>query len=279
MLTRLVMIGRRSLPARSDRRPIMTIAPSTSLASAPALEDCRFIELRDYLLHPAQRDVLIELFDRAFVDSQEALGIRVMAQFRDLDRPDHFVWLRGFVDMAARKHGLEAFYGGPVWAGHRDAANATMIDSSDVRLLRYARPSWSLVTPSAPRPRVGARGAASTALFHLTACSLRAPVDAAFRRWFEREALPALVDAGAAPCAVFETEPAANDFPRLPVRTGEHVFAWLARHANAEAAARAADRLAASAAWLDALLPRLERALAEPMCVLRLQPTSRSLVR
>ncbi|MEO8524618.1 MAG: NIPSNAP family protein [Caldimonas sp.] len=256
----------------------MNTATSTPIVNAPALEDCRIIELRDYLLHPAQREVLIELFDRAFVESQEALAMRVIGQFRDLDRPDHFVWLRGFADMASRRHGLESFYGGPAWAAHRDAANATMIDSSDVRLLRYARQSWSLVTPAALRPRAGVDLAASTTLFELTQCSLRTPVDETFRRWFEREALPALIDSGAAPCAVFETESASNDFTRLPVRTGEHVFAWLVRHANPEAAARAADRLA-SAHWFDAVLPRLQRASAEPMRVLRLQPTSRSLLR
>jgi hypothetical protein len=261
------------------RHPFIMNTSSTSIAGAPALEDCRIIELRDYLLHPAQRDVLIELFDRAFVESQEAVGVRVMAQFRDLDRPDHFVWLRGFADMASRRRGLESFYGGPVWAGHRDAANATMSDSSNVHLLRYARQSWSLVTPPTPRLRAGVEGMAATALFHLTLCSLRAPVAASFRRWFEREALPALVDAGAAPCAVFETESAANDFPRLPVRSGEHVFAWLARHANADAAAQAGEKLASSARWVDAVLPRLQSALAEPMRVLRLHPTSRSLLR
>ena len=108
----------------------MNIDAPTPVIRAPALEDCRVVELRDYLLQPGQREVLVELFDRAFVESQEAVGMRVIGQFRDLDRPDHFVWLRGFADMATRKHGLESFYGGPVWAAHRDAANATMIDSS-----------------------------------------------------------------------------------------------------------------------------------------------------
>jgi hypothetical protein len=38
--------------------------------------------------------------------------------------------------MASRKAGLAAFYGGPVWQRHREAANATMVDSDDVLLLR-----------------------------------------------------------------------------------------------------------------------------------------------
>jgi hypothetical protein len=55
-----------------------------------------------------------------------------LGAFRDVDDPDSFVWLRGFADMPARGEGLQAFYGGPVWAKHSDAANATIIDSDNV---------------------------------------------------------------------------------------------------------------------------------------------------
>src|SRR5215510_5637918 len=99
------------------------------------------VELRQYTLHPDRRDELIELFDREFVESQEAVGIQVIGQFRDLNNPNHFVWLRGFNDMTARAQSLGAFYDGPVWRKHRDAANATMIDSDNVLLLRLAHPT------------------------------------------------------------------------------------------------------------------------------------------
>ena len=102
---------------------------------------CPVIELRQYTLQPGQRDVLIELFEREFVESQEAIGMRLVGQFRDVERPDRFVWIRGFPDMRSRAESLQAFYGGPVWAAHRDAANATMIDSDNVLLLRPATAS------------------------------------------------------------------------------------------------------------------------------------------
>jgi hypothetical protein len=108
---------------------------ATDDATADELTDAAVIELRRYTLHPGQRDVLIELFEREFIEPQEALGMSVTGLFRDLDHPDTFTWLRGFADMDARRHALEAFYGGPVWARHRTAANATMIDSDDVLLL------------------------------------------------------------------------------------------------------------------------------------------------
>src|SRR5512138_1028911 len=82
---------------------------------------CPIVELRQYLLHPGQRDTLIDLFDRELVETQEATGMTLIGQFRDLDDPDCFVWLRGFADMPARLRALHAFYGGPVWKKHRQA--------------------------------------------------------------------------------------------------------------------------------------------------------------
>jgi len=80
---------------------------------ATVLDPSQILELRQYTLHPGKRDTLIELFDRCFVESQEETGMRVLGQFRDLDAPDRFVWLRGFPDQASRAARLDAFYGGP----------------------------------------------------------------------------------------------------------------------------------------------------------------------
>ena len=55
--------------------------------------------------------MLIELFDREFVESQEALGMKVIGQFRDLDSSNRFVWLRGIRDMPSRAQALKDFYG------------------------------------------------------------------------------------------------------------------------------------------------------------------------
>jgi hypothetical protein len=71
------------------------------------------VELRRYTLHPGTRDTLIELFDREFIETQEAVGMTPIGQFRDIDDPNQFVWLRGFRDLATRARGLAEFYGGP----------------------------------------------------------------------------------------------------------------------------------------------------------------------
>ena len=116
---------------------------------------CPIVELRQYTLHPGKRDVLINLFDREFVESQEALGMKVIGQFRDLDNPNRFVWLRGFRDMPSRAQALKDFYGGPVWKAHREAANATMIDSNNVLLLHPAMPTSEFSLGNRNRPKPG----------------------------------------------------------------------------------------------------------------------------
>ena len=68
------------------------------------------VELRQYTLRPGQRDVLIDLFDQEFVESQEAAGMTIVGQFRDLDDPDRFVWIRGFASMPSRARALASFY-------------------------------------------------------------------------------------------------------------------------------------------------------------------------
>ena len=119
---------------------------------------CPVVELRQYTLHPGQRDVLIDLFDREFVETQEAAGMRIIGQFRDHDHPDRFVWLRGFRDMTSRAKALTDFYSGAVWKAHREAANATMIDSDNVLLLRPALPTSGFSLENMKRPPVGSHG-------------------------------------------------------------------------------------------------------------------------
>ncbi|PRY57365.1 NIPSNAP family protein [Glycomyces artemisiae] len=166
---------------------------------------CHVYELRQYTLHPGRRDELVELFEREFIEPQEAAGMRIVGQFRDLDRPDHLVWVRGFRDMETRAAALAAFYGGPVWKAHRDAANATMLDSDDVLLLRPAYPGAGFPAPG------GAEAGRFTAAVHRNEPGL---ADRCRRR--------------IGPLACLETEPAENTFPALPVRTGEDVLVWFA---------------------------------------------------
>lgn len=237
---------------------------------APALSTA-LVELRRYTLHPGQRDVLIDLFDREFVETQEAKGMAVIGQFRDLDRPDAFVWMRGFPDMAARLRSLTAFYDGPVWRAHRDAANPTMIAWDDVLLLEPAAAETALALPS--------RATASHARLVVATVEYPHPgtLDA-FARFFQTLVRPAVTAAGATVIATYVTSTHKNDF-RLPVREGETAFVWLATFADAAAYDAARARLAASDEWRARIAPALEAQRAKPGETLRLAPTSRSRLR
>ena len=184
---------------------------------------CAVIELRQYTLKPGQRDVLIELFDRYFVEGQESTGMTVIGQFRDLRRPERFVWLRGFPDMTHRHQSLEAFYGGPIWAAHKNAANATMVAVDDVLLLKPARPASAFRLPGG-----GARTIPPTASPTVVAGIYQMPeaVSSALVSLFERDVVPILESNGVRLEGVFVTEPARNTFAKLPVREGEHVLVW-----------------------------------------------------
>ncbi|MFC4818991.1 NIPSNAP family protein [Dokdonella ginsengisoli] len=201
------------------------LADHTNALDAAAA--CAVVELRRYTLHPGRRDTLIELFEREFVESQEACGMRLLGQFRELDDADRFVWLRGFADMESRAQALATFYGGPVWRTHREAANATMVDSDDVLLLRPARPDSGFALGAAGRAAVGAVPP-PCGLVVAMIWQLPLRVGADFVELFERRVLPPLRDAGATLLASFVSEHAANTFPALPVREGENVFVCFA---------------------------------------------------
>jgi len=232
---------------------------------------CPILELRQYTLHPGMRDVLIELFEREFIESQEALGMTLVGQFRDLDNPDRFVWLRGFANMEARAHALQQFYGGPVWKAHREKANETMIDSDNVLLLRPARETSGFSMETAGRQRLGAT-ADPGGLVVATICHLVDKSGDDFVNFFEQTIKPRLIRDNTSVVAYFVTEKHPNTFPALPVREDANVFVWFSSFPDHTANAESLDRAKAVA---NELVPGLK---ARPE-ILRLLPTPRSRLR
>ena len=238
-------------------------------------ETLAVLELRQYTLRPGRRDDLVALFEREFVEPQEDAGIRVVGTFRDLDDPDRFVWIRAFADMPARADGLGAFYGGPAWKRHREQANATMVDSDDVLLLRPLVCDAGLEAALQPRPSaIDAPPAGG--IFTVTICPLRDPADDALVHAFDQCVHPWWVGVGGDLLACWVTEPSPNNFPRLPVREGESVIAWLTRFDDEAAQQRHATLLAASGCLQR---PEWREFLAGEATQLRLAPTPRSALR
>jgi hypothetical protein len=258
----------------------MALAASpTGTHPEPASEDAAFsvIELRRYRLHPGERERLIELFDRAFVEPQESLGMRIIGQFRDLDDADSFVWLRGFRDMPSRAEALRDFYTGPVWAAHRDQANVTMVNSDNVLLLRPAFPHSGFSLPDGRRPEPGVHEARS-GLVVATIAYLAPGTDEATAAFFEQSMRPILMQASANVHAALVAERSPNSFPRLPVREGETVFVWLSSFPSLPAYESHLAALARSREWTERILPEMARRTWRRNEIWRLTPTGRSLL-
>jgi hypothetical protein len=227
------------------------------------------VELRQYTLRKGGRDVLVDMFEKSFLDPQNALGAHVIGTFRDLDDPDRFVWLRGFHDMAIRQKSLEAFYGGPEWKALRNAANATIVDSDNVLMLRPAGDGLGLGSGSSSQAThvIGAR------IHYLDKAD-----PAQFAAVFASSVLPRLTQLGAHCIGQFFTESAANNF-RLPIREHDPVFVWFARWNAIEDEERFARGWSQLSGWRDDIPEALLPAFMRKPERLRLAPTARSELR
>ncbi len=241
------------------------------MSSIP-LREFGVVELRRYLTRPATRDSLIALFEREFVESQEACGMVPIGHFRNLDEPESFVWIRGFPNVETRAAALECFYiHSPHWLEHRDAANATLLDNDNVLLLRNARANSGFDLQGLERPAPGASSEPAS-FVAASIFMLDRAADETFIEAFELELLPLLSSHGER-IAYFVTEGRPNDFPRLPVREGEFAFVVVSvcdTHDALDAIART---------WHEARLPELVQGRILSREPLRLVPAQRSLLR
>jgi len=244
--------------------------PGTETAARPALYS-PIVELRRYTMRPGAREVLVRLFEGAFIEPQEEAGMHVIGHFREPDDPDVFTWLRGFRGMHDRARSLAEFYFGDIWRAHRDAANATMLTSDDVLLLRPARPSsaFALTGPRAPR----GSDAPAPGIVEATILELGSTADENEVLSFFELAVAQCVEAeGGTILGYFLTEPSRNDFPELPVREDVNVFVFFSGFADSASHAAGREDSEASRAVCEA------PGLSSPPRVLHLEPAARSLL-
>jgi NIPSNAP len=254
--------------------PLPAPQPKGTIATAAC---CNVVELRQYTLRPGRREPFIELFDGTFADPLDATGMTVIGQFRDLDRPNRFVWMRGFQDMTSRAQELAAFYDSDLWHAHRNEANASIDDSDNVLLLEPASAALRFKEVP-PRPAAG-DPAARVGLVVATLYYIKTDSTSAFTALFERSLRRRAEAAGARTLAAYVTSTQENNFPRLPLRVGEHIFVWVTQFANANAYAVYLEKLTADKKWTATLWPAAREQLTRDSEVLRLTPTPRSRLR
>jgi hypothetical protein len=256
---------------------IMALSAALAAQSASAADCCAVVELRQYVTYPGTRDTLIHLFEERFIEPQEAVGIRVLGQFRDTHDPEHFTWLRGFTSMDARKQALGDFYYGPLWKANRDAANATLYDNDDVLLLRPASPGAGFAYDPKRRPAFGVQAPGSIVVAHIYYFAHEVAPE--FTAFFERDLMPLFERNGAHVLARLVSEKSKNTFERLPVREDVNAFVWFARFPSRAAYEGYQATLGQDPRWRTEWFARLRKSLARPPEVLVLQPTARSLLR
>jgi len=89
---------------------------------------------------------------------------------------------------------------------------------------------------------------------------------------------PTVIGSGATVLAYFVTEHSENTFPALPVRECENVFVWFARFDDVPGYERYLAALTQSPRWRDEISKELARRLKRAPEILKLSPTTRSLL-
>jgi hypothetical protein len=141
-----------------------------------------------------------------------------------------------------------------------------------VLLLRPLRPAAAFAV-TGRRPPAGTPAAPPARLVVAAIYSFDRPAPADAIAAFERDVAPRWTAAGATLLAELVTEPTPNNFPRLPVREGEHVLVAVWAFAGEAAHTRHAAELTRPDRDAD-----FARRLVRPPDILRLSPTSRSLL-
>jgi hypothetical protein len=253
-----------------------TGSPTRAADLATDAACCNVLELRQYTLRPGTREPFIELFDNVFADPQDATGMTVIGEFRDLDRPNRFVWIRGFQDMPLRATELAAFYRGDLWHEHRDEANASIDDSGNVLLLEPASPALRFSNIAA-RPGAGDTHS-RVGLVIVTLYYTKTDNPGAFATQFDKS-LRRLAEAdGARTLAAYVTSSQENNYPKLPVRSGEHIFVWVSTFKTTGTYAAYQAKLTADKKWTASWNSTRAQLTRDPE-VLRLAPTARSRLR
>ena len=179
-----------------------------------ARQNIKVLELRNYLLRPNSVGEFVDLFNERFVHPMTELGGYTYGQFTPRGVADRFVWMRGYQDVPSRITFLNDFYvKSEVWRTNRTAANALIVNSDNVYLLRPLNPDEDPAKP--PEGISGAEldfdiGVVVVDLYVCNACRDQAVT------LLRKEYLPFLDAIGVRNVTLWISEMTENEFPRLP---------------------------------------------------------------
>lgn len=87
-------------------------------------------EIRHYVARPGRRDDLARYMDETVIPHMTSHGMSVVGSYRDLEKDDTYVWIRGFDDQEKRSTSLAAAYGAPAWIEQMRPAIEELMDSA-----------------------------------------------------------------------------------------------------------------------------------------------------
>jgi hypothetical protein len=214
-----------------SRRCLFLSALVVLLSAAPTMADSsysNFLELRIYPVYEDKRDRFLAYFEENSLGAQEVLGMRIWGQFRDLDTPGHFVWLRGYRSMEKRGKGLTTFYNSPVWSESAGAVG-TML-AGPARHVHFLEPAADgSGFANFKRPLIVSEVAEDKNSGVVVAMVfLVQEIDGvpAMLESVQRSIVPGLEAAGGVTLGLFTSSDESNNFPMLPFIQDETVVVW-----------------------------------------------------
>jgi len=247
---------------------VMDMSRNNTLAS----RDYPVVELRRYATKPGERERFARAFDSYFPEAFQQVGAIAFGQFLERSHDTWFTWLRGFPSYDARAEMNAEFYNGVLWKEHAAEANARLIDSDNVLLLRPAAPGRGLKVLSAVDAAEESKARPGVVILQIFAVKPGMGEAAADEA---ESSFAAYRAAGAHEAGLLVTLDAPNNFPRLPIRTDGPHLVWVGVMRD-------------DAALEARLLPLTERAssslsarglLRSPAETVLLDPTGRSRLR
>jgi hypothetical protein len=225
----------------------------------------KVLELRNYLLKPNSIENFQKLFNDRFVEPMKELEGFTVGQFRMNDDADRFVWMRGFSDMKARFNFLNAFYlNNPVWKKYRGDANAMIVNSDNVYLLRPLEINNLNVNNA--QYQFENKNAVVVVDFYVCNSTLEKTL-----ALFETDFIPFLKSLKVNDVTFWVGEMSENDFPQLPVFQDKNLLVSITVFKNKREANSKLKRI-------DSLATKLDNSMKELITVrnrLVLYPTTR----
>ncbi|WP_053004278.1 NIPSNAP family protein [Flavobacterium sp. ABG] len=177
------------------------------------------LELRNYLLKPNKLNDFEEYFNNHFVTPMAKLEGFTLGQFKINNVNDRFVWLRGFTDMKTRVNFLNDFYiNSPTWKNFGQGANAMMLNSDHVHLLKPLEKSTTLDFLDVNEGIV-------LVDFYICNSTLNKVIDL-----FNTTYIPFLKSLNISDLSLWVSEMQENDFPRLPVFQDKNLLVTITKY-------------------------------------------------